>query len=63
MIEDLDLEVLTADCEAQRVANLAEYGEPTPPDGEANCYVSTLIVQTNPFRGFTGSIVAPTAIR
>ncbi len=63
MIEDLDLEVLAADCETERAANIAEFGEPLAPDGAANCYVSTLIVQTNPFRGFTGSIVAPSAIR
>ncbi|MDH3421216.1 MAG: hypothetical protein OEM78_17235, partial [Gammaproteobacteria bacterium] len=63
MIEDLDLEVLAADCETERAANMAEFGEPLPPDDEANCYVSTLIVQTNPFRGFTGSIVAPSTIR
>ncbi len=63
MIEDLDLEVLAADCETERAANMAEFGEPAPPDDEASCYVFTLIVQTNPFRGFTGSIVAPTAIR
>ena len=62
MIEDMDLEVLAADCEAERVANLAAHGTPAAPDGTL-CYVSTLIVQTNPFRGFTGSIVAPTAIR
>ncbi len=63
MIEDLDLEVLAADCERERAANMTEFGEPLPPDDEANCYVSTLIVQTNPFRGFTGSIVAPSTIR
>ncbi len=62
MIEDLDLEALAADCEAERAANMQEHGEPTAP-GVPNCYISTLIVQTNPFRGFTGSIVAPTAIR
>ena len=62
MIEDMDLEVLAADCEAERAANLAAHGTPNAPDG-SHCYVSTLIVQTNPFRGFTGSIVAPTAIR
>jgi hypothetical protein len=63
MMEDLDLEVLAADCEAERVANMAEYGEPAPPDDEANCYAFALIVQTTPIRGFTGSTVAPTAIR
>ena len=62
MIEDIDLEELAADCEAERAANMEEHGTPIAPGG-ANCYVSTLIVQTNPFRGFTGSIVAPTAIR
>ena len=62
MIEDLDLEVLAEDCEAERSTNLEEHGAPTAP-GRTSCYVSTLIVQTNPFRGFTGSLVAPTAIR
>ena len=63
MIEDLDLEELAADCETERTANMAEYGRPTQPDSEETCYTFTLIVQTIPTRGFTGSTVAPTAIR
>ena len=62
-VEDLDLEELAADCEMERASNMAEYGRPTPPDDEANCYAFALIVQTTPIRGFTGSTVAPTAIR
>ena len=48
MLEDLDLEVLAADCEKERVPS---------------CYAFTLIVQTVPIRGAGGSPVAPTAIR
>ena len=44
MLEDLDLEVLAADCEKERVPS---------------CYAFTLIVQTVPIRGAGGSPVAP----
>lgn len=63
LLENLDLEELAADCEAERAANLAEYGQPLQPGAERACYEFTLIVQPIPIRGFTGSTVAPTAIR
>lgn len=63
ILENLDLEVLAAECEAERVANLAQYGGPTRPEAAKTCYEFTLIVQTIPIRGFTGSTVAPIAIR
>jgi len=63
LLENLDLEELAADCEAERVANLVTYSQPTQPDVERVCYDFTLIVQPIPIKGFTGSTVAPTAIR
>ncbi len=63
ILENLDLEELAADCEAERTAHFTQYGRPTRPDAEQTCYVFTLMVQTIPIRGFTGSTVAPTVIR
>ena len=61
MLEDLDLEVLAADCENQRAASIAVRGIPSSP--EDSCYISTLVVQTTPVRGSGGSTVAPTVFR
>ena len=63
LLENLDLEELAADCETERASNLTQYGQPTGPNAEQPCYVFTLMVQTIPIRGFTGSTVAPAAIR
>ncbi|MGI9259949.1 MAG: cyclase family protein [Gammaproteobacteria bacterium] len=63
LLENLDLEVLAADCETERSDNLSRFGQPRAPDTDQTCYVFTLMVQTIPIRGFTGSTVAPTAIR
>lgn len=63
ILESLDLEVLAADCEAERATSIAEHGQPVPPGESTSCYIFTLIVQPIPIRGFTGSTVAPTAIR
>jgi len=63
LLEDLDLEVLASDCEAERTANMTEHGRPVRPDSSTSCYIFTLIVQPIPIRGFTGSTVAPTAFR
>jgi hypothetical protein len=61
MLEDMDLEVLAADCERERVASIAASGAPSPAD--ESCYISTLVVQTTPVRGSGGSTVAPTVFR
>lgn len=61
MLEDIDLEVLASDCEAERVQNIAEHGRPSQPD--ESCFIFTLIVQPIPIKGAGGSQVAPTAIR
>ncbi len=61
MLEDIDLEVLAADCAAERVENIAEHGRPSQPD--ESCYIFTLVVQPIPIKGVGGSQVAPTAIR
>jgi hypothetical protein len=61
MLEDMDLEVLAADCEAERARSIATTGRPSPP--EESCYISTLVVQTIPIRGSGGSTVAPTVFR
>ena len=63
LLENLDLEVLAADCEIERSDNLSRFGQPRAPDTDQTCYVFTLMIQTIPMRGFTGSTVAPTAIR
>ena len=61
ILEDMDLEVLAADCEAERARSIATTGRPSPP--EESCYISTLVVQTIPIRGSGGSTVAPTVFR
>jgi kynurenine formamidase len=53
MLEDVDLEVLAADCERERVQSNAE----------ESCYISTLIVPTIPIVGSGGSTVSPIIIR
>ena len=58
MVEDLDLEVLAEDCETERRASVAKTGKP-----DKSCYVSTLIIQTLPFRGNGGSPISPIVIR
>ncbi|MFL2546994.1 MAG: cyclase family protein [Candidatus Rariloculaceae bacterium] len=61
MLEDMDLEVLAADCEQERAASVAPTGAPDSAD--ESCYISTLVVQTTPVRGSGGSTVAPTLFR
>jgi len=61
MLEDLDLEVLAADCESERAASVAANGTPSPP--EESCYISTIVIQTTPVRGSGGSTVSPTVFR
>jgi hypothetical protein len=61
MLEDLDLEVLAADCESERAASVAANGTPSPP--EESCYISTIVIQTTPIRGSGGSTVSPTVFR
>jgi kynurenine formamidase len=61
MLEDMDLEVLAADCERERAASVAATGLPSPP--AESCYISTLVIQTTPVRGSGGSTVAPTVFR
>ena len=55
MLEDVDLEEWSADCEQERAGGALS--------SEESCYVATLIVQTIPIRGSGGSTVAPTVIR
>lgn len=61
MLEDMDLEVLAADCERERAASVSVSGAPSPVD--ETCYISTLVIQTTPVRGSGGSTVAPTIFR
>ena len=61
MLEDVDLEVLAADCEHERAQSVADNGRPRPP--EESCYISTLIVPIIPIVGSGGSTVAPIIIR
>jgi len=63
MIEDLDLEEIAADCEAERSTGVAAAEQPDARNDDGNCYAFTLMVQTLPFKGFTASAVAPIAIR
>ena len=54
LLEDVDLEALTMDCEKERIQSQR---------ATDSCYVVTLIVQPIPIRGSAGSTVAPIAIR
>ncbi len=56
IVEDLDMEVLAADCERER-----KKGRNRPAGN--SCYIFTLMVQTIPIVGSGGSTVAPVAIR
>lgn len=59
MLEDVDLEEWSADCEQERVM----VDELSRSSVDESCYVGTLIVQTIPIRGSGGSTVAPIVIR
>ena len=61
MLEDIDLEVLAADCDKERSQSIAQAGQPS--EIEESCYIFTLIIQTIPVRGSGGSVVSPTVIR
>ena len=61
MLEDVDLEVLAADCDKERSQSVAQTGQPS--EIEESCYIFTLIIQTIPVRGSGGSVVSPTVIR
>jgi hypothetical protein len=61
LLEDVDLEVLAADCENERIQEIAKNNQPRSAD--KSCYISTLIVPTIPTMGAAGSTVAPTVIR
>ncbi|MBH98937.1 MAG: hypothetical protein CMM56_10870 [Rhodospirillaceae bacterium] len=59
MLEDVDLEEWSADCEKE----LKDTDSSSDNLSQKSCYIGTLIVQTIPIRGSGGSTVAPIIIR